>query len=61
MVFGYFADGNLYLPTRELVRQNAYPAQVIQIQFGSPMGWSEEAQDEMVKAVVGLYGRRFLI
>jgi hypothetical protein len=58
MVFGYFAERNLYVPTRELVRENAYQAQVIQIQFGCPVGWSEEAEDEMVKAVLGLYGEK---
>ena len=36
----YFAERNLYVPTREIVRQDAYQAQVIRIQFGSPVGWA---------------------
>lgn len=28
MVFGYFAERNLYIPTREIVRENAYQARV---------------------------------
>ena len=59
MVFGYFAERNLYIPTREIVRENAYQAQVIQIQFGSPVGWAPEAEDEMVKAVLELYGEKY--
>ena len=59
MVFGYFAERNLYVPTRELVRENAYQAQVIQIQFGCPVGWAAEAEDEMVKAVLGLFGEQY--
>jgi hypothetical protein len=58
MVFGYFAERNLYVPTRELVRENAYQAQVIQIQFGCPVGWSADAEDEMVKAALTLLGEK---
>ena len=61
MVFGYFAERNLYIPTRELVRENAYQAQVIQIQFGSPVGWSPDAEDEMVKAVLAMHGEKPLV
>jgi hypothetical protein len=59
MVFGYFAERNLYIPTREIVRENAYQAQVIQIQFGSPVGWAPEAEDEMVRGVLALYGENY--
>ena len=58
MMFGYFAERNLYIPTRELVRENAYQAQVIQIQFGSPVGWSPDVEDEMVKAVLAMHGEK---
>jgi hypothetical protein len=59
MVFGYFAERNLYIPTREIVRENAYQAQVIQIQFGSPVGWAPESEDEMVRGVLALYGENY--
>ncbi len=59
MVGGYFAERNLYIPTREIVRENAYQAQVIQIQFGCPVGWAPEAEDEMVKAVLELFGEKY--
>ena len=54
MVFGYMGEHNLYVPTRELVRLNAYQAQVIQIQYASPVGWAPEVEDEMVSHVVGM-------
>jgi hypothetical protein len=60
MVFGYFAERNLYIPTREIVRENAYQAQVIQIQFGSPVGWAPEAEDEMVRGVLALFGETYI-
>jgi neutral ceramidase len=56
MVFGYFAEHNLYIPTREIVRQDAYQSQVIRIQYASHVGWAPEVEDEMVKAVLALYG-----
>ncbi|MEM8486449.1 MAG: hypothetical protein AAF564_12935 [Bacteroidota bacterium] len=52
MVFGYMGEHNLYIPTRELVRLNAYQAQTLQIQYASPVGWDPEVENEMVKAVV---------
>ncbi len=58
MVFGYFAEHNLYIPTRELVRMDEYQAQVIRIQYASPVGWSPDVEDEMVKAVLSLYGEQ---
>jgi hypothetical protein len=59
MVFGYLGERNLYIPTREMVRVNAYQAQVIQIQFGCPVGWSPGAEDEMVKAVLNMHGEEY--
>ena len=59
MAFGYFAERNLYVPTREIVRQNAYQAQVIQTQFGSPVGWAPEAEDEMVTAALAMFGEKY--
>ena len=52
MVFAYMGEHNLYIPTREIVRQNLYQAQTIQIQYGSPVGWAPEVGDEMVNAVI---------
>ena len=45
-------EHNLYIPTRELVRQKAYQGIVIQIQYASPVGWAPEVEDEMVAGVV---------
>jgi len=50
----YMGEHNLYIPTRELVRLNAYQARVIQIQYGSPVGWSLDVEDEMVNGVIAL-------
>ena len=58
MVFGYFAEHNLYVPTREIVRQDLYQSKVIRIQYASPVGWSPEVEDEMVKAVLALSGEK---
>ena len=52
MVFGYMGEHNLYIPTRELVRLDAYQAKVIQIQYASPVGWAPEVEDDMVGHVV---------
>ena len=52
MVFAYMGEQNLYIPTRELVRQKAYQGIVIQTQFASPVGWAPEVEDEMVNAVI---------
>lgn len=54
LVQGYMGEHNLYIPTRELVRVQSYQAKVIQTQYASPVGWSPEVEDEMVKAVIGL-------
>ncbi len=52
MVFAYMGEHNLYIPTRELVRLDAYQSQVIRIQYASPVGWAPEVEDEMVKGVL---------
>ena len=57
MLFGYMGEHNLYVPIRELVRLNAYQAQVIQIQYAAPVGWAPEVEDEMVSHVVGTVER----
>jgi hypothetical protein len=56
MVFGYFAEHNLYIPTREIVRQDAYQSQVIRIQYASPVGWDPDVEDETVKRVLAMHG-----
>ncbi len=50
-VGSYAGEHNLYIPTRELVRLDAYQAQVIRIQYASPVGWAPEVEDEMVAGV----------
>jgi hypothetical protein len=52
MVFGYMGEHNLYIPTRELVRLDAYQSRVIQIQYASPVGWHPDVEDEMVEGVI---------
>jgi hypothetical protein len=52
MVFAYMGEHNLYIPTREIVRQDAYQAQVIRIQYASPVGWAPEVEDDMVAGVL---------
>ncbi len=54
MVFGYMGEHNLYIPTRELVRLNAYQAKTLQIQYASPVSWAPEVEDEMVKGVISV-------
>ena len=51
-VGGYMGEHNLYIPTRELVRLDAYQSRVIQIQYASPVGWAPEVEDEMVNGVI---------
>ena len=58
MVTGYMGEHNLYIPTRELVRQNAYQAQTLQIQYASPVGWDPSVEDEMVEGVIELVRRK---
>jgi hypothetical protein len=52
MLFAYMGEHNLYIPTRELVRLDAYQAQVIRIQYASPVSWAPEVEDEMVDGVL---------
>ncbi len=52
MVFAYMGEHNLYIPTRELVRLDAYQAKVIRTQYASPVGWAPEVEDEMVRGVL---------
>lgn len=52
MVFAYMGEQNLYIPTREIVRNNAYQAEMIHSQLASPVGWAPEVEDEMVDAVI---------
>lgn len=54
MVTAYMGEHNLYIPTREIVRLDAYQAQVIRIQYASPVSWAPEVEDEMVRGVVDL-------
>ena len=51
MLFGFMGEHNLYIPTRELVRQDAYASRTIQDPYGSPCGWAPEVEDEMVRGV----------
>jgi len=52
MIFGYMGEHNLYIPTREIVRLDAYQSQVIRIQYASPVGWDPSVEDVTVKGVV---------
>jgi hypothetical protein len=54
MLFAYMGEQNVYIPTRENVRLNDYQARVIQMQYASPVGWSPDVEDEMVKGTVDL-------
>jgi hypothetical protein len=51
-VGSYMGEHNLYIPTRELVRMDAYQAKVIRSQYASPVGWAPEVEDEMVDGVL---------
>ncbi len=57
MVFGYMGEHNLYIPTRELVRLGYYQAQVLQIQYASPVGWGVSVEDDMVTGVKQMISR----
>ena len=56
MVFGYFGEHNLYIPTRENVRLDLYQSQVIREQYTCPVGWSLDVEDEMVKGALAAVG-----
>jgi len=48
----YMGEHNLYIPTRELVRNDTYQSQVLRIQYASPVDWDPNVEDEMVHAVI---------
>jgi hypothetical protein len=56
MVFGYFGEHNLYIPTRENVRLDLYQAQSLRVQYTCPVGWSMDVEDEMVKGALAVVG-----
>jgi neutral ceramidase len=56
MVFGYFAEHNLYIPTRENVRLDLYQAQSLRVQYTCPVGWSLDVEEEMVKGALAAVG-----
>jgi neutral ceramidase len=51
-VTAYMGEHNLYIPTRELVRNDAYQSQVLRIQYASPVDWDPNVEDEMVHGVI---------
>ena len=51
MVCAYMGEHNLYIPTRKLVQVNAYQSKVIQEQYASPVGWSPDVGDVLVKGI----------
>jgi neutral ceramidase len=51
MVCAYMGEHNLYIPTRKLVEINAYQSRVIQEQYASPVGWSPDVGDVLVKGI----------
>jgi hypothetical protein len=56
MVFGYFAEHNLYIPTRENVRLDLYQSQALRVQYTCPVGWSLEVEDEILKGALAVVG-----
>jgi len=58
MVFGYFAEHNLYIPTRENVRLDLYQAQSLRVQYTCPVGWSLDVEEEMVKGALAAVGAK---
>lgn len=56
MVFGYFGEHNLYIPTRENVRLDLYQSQVLREQYTCPVGWSLDVEDEMIKGTLAVVG-----
>src|SRR5215831_10700096 len=53
---GYFAEHNLYIPTRENVRLDLYQSQSLRVQYTCPVGWSLDIEDEMVKGALAVVG-----
>jgi neutral ceramidase len=56
MVFGYFGERNLYIPTRENVRLDLYQSQSLRVQYTCPVGWSLEVEEEMIKGTLAMVG-----
>ena len=56
MVFGYFAEHNLYIPTRENVRLDLYQSQALRVQYTCPVGWSMDVEDVILKAALAVVG-----
>jgi neutral ceramidase len=54
MVFAYMGEHNLYIPTRELVRQDAYQSQTLRIQYACPVDWDPSVEDVMTEGVMAL-------
>lgn len=51
---GYMGKHNLYIPTRELVRQNVYQPRTLQTQYASPVGWDPSVEDVKVNKTIDL-------
>ena len=56
MIFGYFGEHNLYIPTRENVRLDLYQSQTLRVQYTCPVGWSLDVEEEMVKGALAVVG-----
>jgi hypothetical protein len=56
MVFDYFGERNLYIPTRENVRLDLYQAQSLRVQYTCPVRWSLDVEDEVVKGALAAVG-----
>ena len=54
MAVAYMGEHNLYIPTRELVRQDAYQAKTLRIQYASPVGWDPSVEEVMTKGVIDM-------
>jgi hypothetical protein len=58
MLFGYFGEHNVYIPTRENVRLDLYQSQVIREQYACPVGWSLEVEDKMIESALAVVGAK---
>jgi neutral ceramidase len=56
MVFGYFGEHNLYIPTRDNVRLDLYQSRTLHEQYTCPVGWSPDVEDAMVKGSLAAVG-----
>ncbi len=54
MLFGYFGEHNVYIPTRENVRLDLYQAQTLRVQYACPVGWSLDVEEEMVRGALAV-------